>query len=82
MLKAKIVQNWISYEKLSGRISQSLPGVELGSSKDHTQEVLTQTDKPLPVIVFTLATNSAERTENVTVCTVKYYTNKSTVLSE
>ncbi len=33
-------------------------------------EVLAQTDKPLLVIVFTLATNSAECTENVTVRTV------------
>ncbi len=29
------------------------------------QGTLTRTDKPLPVIVFTLATNSAEHTENV-----------------
>ncbi len=27
--------------------------------------MLTRTDKPLPVIVFTLATNSTEHTENV-----------------
>ncbi len=33
----------------------------------HCQGVLTRTDKSLPVIVFTLATNSAEGTENVKV---------------
>ncbi len=44
--------------------------------------VLTRTDKPLPVIVFTLATNSAECTENVTMRTLKYFTYKTTGFSQ
>ncbi len=34
MLKKKVVQNKISYKKLSGRISLSPPAVKLGGSKD------------------------------------------------
>ncbi len=34
VLQTKVLQNYISYEKLSGRTSLSPPGVELGGSKD------------------------------------------------
>ncbi len=35
MLQIKVVDNSVSYEKVSGCISLSLPEVELGGSKDY-----------------------------------------------
>ncbi len=34
MLWTKVAQNWISYKKLGGCVSLSIPGVEVGGSND------------------------------------------------